>query len=207
MRVVVGRHEHRAGLVGDTLADGLAALAEAVVEDDLGPVAARVLDLQAGRILRHDDRRLYAEGAGGISHALGMIAGGIGHDAALALIRRQLGNPVIGAAELERAGLLQRLGLDEDAPAGPLVEIGGGQKRRDHRLAPDAECRCLDIGEGDGERRNGGGRAGCGHWRDSGNGVGKTHSASGEGPSTGHRCSPRSWEAMDRLPATAGPPR
>jgi len=81
-------------------------------------------------------------------HALGVIAGGERHDAARALFRRDGGELVIGAAELERAGALQGLGFEKNPPAGHGVERGRGQKRGMQHHAGKPAGRVIDVGCG-----------------------------------------------------------
>jgi len=79
------------------------------------------LDLRRGR--RHDDHRPATELARRERHALGMIAGRGGDDAALSLRRRQVGHFVVGAAQLEREHRLHVLALEQHAVADPCREI------------------------------------------------------------------------------------
>ena len=73
--------------------------------------------------------------AGGQRHALGVVAGGKGDDAAGSHLARQrrYGRPA--AAELEGSGVLQAFGLDEEPAAGDFVEERRGQQRRAPRPA------------------------------------------------------------------------
>ena len=81
---------------------------------DLGSPARRARDFHRSGVLRHHDRRRHAEERGGRSDTLGMVAAGIRHDAALDHVERRRREGVEGAAELERAGALEALGLDVD---------------------------------------------------------------------------------------------
>ena len=116
-RIVEARHHRRAGLVGDPRGDRLAALGAPVVEDDLRALAARAVDLHLRRIGRHDDDRPNAEPPRRDRHAARVIARRKGDDAALALLRRKLQQPVGRAAQLERAAGLQALAFQPDARA------------------------------------------------------------------------------------------
>src|SRR3546814_3304725 len=60
--------------------------------------------------------------------ALGMVAGGIGDHAAGAIPLRNPADAVVGAAELEGTGALQRFRLQQYAPADALVEGGRFEK-------------------------------------------------------------------------------
>ena len=62
----------------------------------------------------HDDDRRHAEKPRRRRDALRVVAGGEGHDAAGALLERDRRELVVGAAELERAGALQGLRLEEN---------------------------------------------------------------------------------------------
>ena len=77
-----------------------------------------------------------------------MIAGGEGHDAAAARGRIERGELVVGAAKLERAGPLQRLGLEEHAAAGERVEHRRGDERRLQRDPGEPTGRNVDVGRG-----------------------------------------------------------
>ena len=142
VRVVVGRHERRAALRDDPARDGLAVFGKAVVEHDLGAERARVLELHGGRVRRHHDGRRDAEHPGRRGDALGVVAGREGDDAGAALRCVELHEAVVGSAELEGAGALQRLHLEQDPAAQRLVE----RRRREQGRAP------RDAGEPSGGR-------------------------------------------------------
>ena len=91
----------------------LALLAQPVVEDDLGAVAARGLELRPRRVARHDDHRRGPEQARHQRHRLRVVARGVGDHAARQRLRRQPRDGVVGAAELERPHALQVLALEE----------------------------------------------------------------------------------------------
>ena len=103
----------------------------------------------AGASDGHDDGGRQAQELGCGSHALGVIAGGIGDDATLAAtLFDQMLDLVEGAAELERAGALKQLRLYQHAPADALVQPRQFQQGRLDGLARDAPRRRLDIGDG-----------------------------------------------------------
>ena len=79
--VVERRHQDDAPLLDEPPRDRLAVLAPAVVEDDLGAVAARGGELQGRRVVGHDDRRGHAEVARRERHGLRVVPGGEGDDA------------------------------------------------------------------------------------------------------------------------------
>ena len=94
---------------GDALVDGVAA------EVDDAAEAADRGDLGHGRAGGHEDLARDAAGAGGVGDGLRVVAGAAGDDAGALGRGAELGER---AAELERAGPLEVLGLDEDrAPA------------------------------------------------------------------------------------------
>ena len=131
--------------VGDVVGDRFAIIARAVVEHDFGAERRGALALGARRIARHDDHATHAEEPRRRGHALRVIAGRKSDDAAGSLFRRDRRELVVGAAELERAGALQGLGFEKNAPAGHGVERGRGQKRRVQRNAGQAACSLVDI--------------------------------------------------------------
>ncbi len=146
--IVVGGHQHRAALVGDALRDRLAIFGLAVVEHHLGAQRPGGLDLDGRRVGRHHDHRRAAHHTGRRRHALGVVAGREGHHACLALLRVEPAQAVVGAAEFERAGPLQHLGLDEHPPADRGVQGVGAHQRRLHGVALQAGAGVLHIGEG-----------------------------------------------------------
>ena len=110
--------------------------------------APRCARAWARRIRRHDDDRRHAEDARRRRHALRMIAGREGHHAAGALVHRDRRQLVVGAAELERAGALQGLGLEEHARAGERVEHRRRHQRRVQGDVREGAGRGIDIGGG-----------------------------------------------------------
>ena len=97
------------------------------MQHHVGTVGLGGVDLQGRGDLRHQDRGLRAALTGGVGHALGMVAGGGGDDAAGQLLFAQGGDLVVGAADLERSGDLQVLGLEQYRVAGHLRQ----DRRRD----------------------------------------------------------------------------
>ncbi len=83
----------------------------------------------------------------GQRHRLGVVAGGIGDDPALALVGRERGDGVAGAAELEGAGALKIFRLEEQAGAAARIRRARGQHRRAMGDAVDTGCRRRDVGE------------------------------------------------------------
>ena len=86
------------------------------------------LDLRRG--LRHHDGGLQLQLAGGVGHALGVVAGA-GRDHAAGLLRlAQVGDLVVGAAQLEAEHRLRVLALQQHALAEPLRQLGRGVEPR-----------------------------------------------------------------------------
>ena len=111
-----------------------------------------------GRVARHDDDRFGTDGASGVGDSLGMIAAGIGDDAARALLGSQLGDLVVRAAQLEAADGLETFGFDVDFG----VFDAGREEANQRRAGGDAADASLRIAKrGEGEQR---GRGDGGHW-------------------------------------------
>ena len=144
--VVVGMDQDAAALGHHLRGDGLAVLGRAVIGDDRRAAPFRPRELCGGRIGRHDDGRRHAEETGGLGDALGVVAGGDGDDALRPDLRVEAGQRIVGAAELERAGALQALGLEEDARAGDGVEIRAGEERGPHGVAGETRGGGAEIG-------------------------------------------------------------
>ena len=89
----------------------------AVEEDHLGAVAAGGRELAGRRVLGHQDRRAGVVQPGGERERLRVVAGRDGGDARGRAPRRERGDRVVRAAELERADALEVLGLQEDRRA------------------------------------------------------------------------------------------
>ena len=103
-----------------------------VGDDDARAVSGGGVALGRRRVDRHDDGDGNAERFAGGRQPLREIAGGIGDDAFLRLGGRQLLQPPVSAADLERAGPLQRFRLDENARRTGHLCKGGGFKQRRH---------------------------------------------------------------------------
>ena len=87
------------------------------VEADLAAQGANGVDLDLGGDGGHDDDGAHPQQGGGAGHALGVVAGRGGDDAALALGRAQGAHGVVGAADLEGVDGLEVLALDLDGVA------------------------------------------------------------------------------------------
>ena len=130
VRVVERVDQHRPGPRGvlpgrdQAVVDGLAELL------DLRAVPASRHQLGDRRSQRHVDLGLDAEHLRRERDALGVVAGARGDDAGRPLGLGQPGHPGVGAADLERAGPLEVLALEEDRPADQVRERPAGLQRR-----------------------------------------------------------------------------
>ena len=102
---------------------------------------------------RHVDGGGDAEGACRERNALRVVARTRGDDPGFPLGRRQVGEPVGGAADLERARLLQVLGLEQDLGARPVRERGRREHGRVQCDAVEPGPRGEDVVEADHRRR------------------------------------------------------
>jgi hypothetical protein len=114
-------------------------------------VVPRRLDLGHRRLGGHEDRRLDAGLAGRPGDRLPVVTRARGDDAGFPLRRGEDFHLVGGAADLERAGALERLCLQVHlTPGHPAEGLGDVERRHAHALARDAlaggfdvsECRC-----------------------------------------------------------------
>jgi hypothetical protein len=128
--VVVGRDEDAARLRRQVPGARLAILGLPVVVDHLGAIALGRRHLQGGRVRRHQEDGRGSRELGGEGHALGMVARGEADHAALALLVAEGQELVERAANLEGAGTLEILALEEDVVAAPLVERAARDDRR-----------------------------------------------------------------------------
>jgi hypothetical protein len=94
------------------------------VQVDLGAVAAHGGDLDVRRGARHHDAATRAAAAAGERDALGVVAGGGGDDATRELRVTQVGDAVVGAAQLEGKDRGQVLAFDRHRHTEPLRQTG-----------------------------------------------------------------------------------
>ena len=99
-------------------------------QHDLAAAPLDRLDLDPRRRGRHDDDRPAADLGRRQRDALGMIAGRGADHAALELVRRQPGDLVVGAAQLEGEHRLHVLALENDLVADPGGKVAGQFERR-----------------------------------------------------------------------------
>jgi len=122
--------------------------------DDLGTQCASSGFLDLGGVAGHDDDGAGSEGAGGVGYALGVVAAGVGDDAAVELFGRKLRDHVVGSAKLEAADGLLALGFDVEVEVGlgkmGHAETGAGNavEGRSDGYAGDAFAGGLYVSEG-----------------------------------------------------------
>ena len=112
--VVEGGHESHAMTGGQLVGASDALLVVRAHELDLGAIGAHAGDLDGRRVAGHDDDGAHAQEPRGPGDALGVIAAGVRDDARGALLRRELREGVVGAADLEGTDGLQVLRLEPD---------------------------------------------------------------------------------------------
>ena len=122
-------------------------LVAADVDDRALP--ARGLDLGHRRVGGDEDLAADAARCGGRGERLGVVAGRRGDDAARAALLPERGELGGHAADLERAGALQVLGLQHDRPARALGERAGREDRRAARDGLHRRACGLDVARGD----------------------------------------------------------
>ena len=143
--VVVGMDESEAFAIGDGAGGGPGFLQVIAFQHHPGAEIAGVLDLGEGGGFRHHDGGGNAQPAGMIGHALGVIAGAHGGDAALFLVRRQRLEAVERAALFERRGELPVFEFEMDLATRDLGQGARMAHRRALNLAGDHLCRGADI--------------------------------------------------------------
>ena len=120
--VIVGRNQGQTALAREALSDRLAILAAvAIVENDFSTIAFCRDALHRRRIRRHDDDAGNVEDLAGEGDRLRVVPGREGDDAAAPFVGGEARKRVVGAAELEGAGALEVLALEEQAGAGPRI--------------------------------------------------------------------------------------
>ena len=134
------------------------------VEDDLGAVLEARRDLRRHGAGGHHDRHRHARLATGPRVGLARVAGRDRDRAAAPLVGRQRLDPRQRRARLERAGLLEMLGLEVQLPVGEpgaarlARDPGRGRRRQQRRVVdPVAEpgTRLANSVEGHGSRAHG----------------------------------------------------
>ena len=142
--VVVGRHDGEVALGGNLLGARLALERRRSLEDHLGPELPRPFHLVGRSGGRHDDDGRHAGELGGERDGEAVVARREGDDAGAAGLVGKLRHHVVGAAQLEGAGRVQVLALEEEARA------VGGAERIERRQFDErrASCDVSDSGGG-----------------------------------------------------------
>ena len=128
--------------------DQLMLAANLRIYDDLGAIGACAFHLDRRGVVGHHDDRPDAEHARRPGHALGVVAARVRDDPRRALGGPQLGDRVVGTAQLEGADGLERLWLEVrvwPALAGRTV----WEQRGDHGHPAQALGGSLDVGQAD----------------------------------------------------------
>ena len=118
--VVERMHQRRTGALGVLPGEEERVVDRETFEVHARPVRLGRHDLRQRRRRRHEHSCRDAEFGRRPGHTLRVVTGAGGDDAAGALVRAQVGDPVVGAARLERAGALQVLALEPDLVAGAV---------------------------------------------------------------------------------------
>ena len=138
--VVERRDGHRAALRGQVAGGGQPGGQAGRGDDDLRAQRADGGHLDRGGVVRDHHDRGHAEQRGRVRHGQAVVAAGVGDHAALPRGRGQRVHRRVGAAQLERAGRLQRLRLDQQSRvgAGERHQRGAdGHARQGRRGGPD----------------------------------------------------------------------
>ena len=120
---------------------------QSIVKDDLAAIGLCGALFHGGGVVGHHDDAGDVEDLAGEGNRLGVIAGGERQHAAFPLVGGEARERVIGAAELEGAGALEVLALEEELGAGEGVERSRGRDRRAMRDAGDLPRGVLDVGK------------------------------------------------------------
>lgn len=99
------------------------------MQHDFAATGTHAFDLDLGGGLGHHDGGFYAQHLGRQGQALRMVTRRGRDHAARTLFGSQLGQLVVGAANLEREHRLQVFTLEPDLVAQPLGELAGGLQR------------------------------------------------------------------------------
>lgn len=150
------------GLVDELVEGGFTVLEGWGAEGDLAEVGFDGIDFALGCVLRHDDVGGGVVDVCGAGECGGVVAGGVGGDAALKLFGGELEDGVGGASVFESADGLEMFGFEGEVGVGEFVEEAGGEDGGLVDVRFDACVGGLDVievGEGEVGRCVGGG--GC----------------------------------------------
>jgi hypothetical protein len=141
LAVVVGRDDDVAVLADKLVGFGQALARGYADVDDFRAHGERGGALDGWGVGRHDDDRFRSHFARGIGYALGVVAAGVGDDAAGDFFGRELEDFVGGAADFEGADGLEGFGFEVDFLA-RAVAAEAGERGADQRGADGDVRRC-----------------------------------------------------------------
>ena len=149
--VVVGRNDDVAVLADQFVGFGKALAGGDADIDDLSAHGERGGALDGGGVGGHDDDGFGADFARGIGYALGVVAAGIGDDAAGDFFRGELEDLVGRAADFECADGLEGFGFEVDffagAVAGEAGELGADERGLDGDIGDAAAAARISARE------------------------------------------------------------
>jgi len=148
--VVEGVDERQSSLLGEFQRVLVGPLVDLPLDDDVGAVPPRRVDLRGGRHLRDDHCRVDPEEPSGERDALRVVTRARGHDAAFADLGGEPRHRVVRAADLERPRPLGVLQFETDRDR--VRPLGDGRRSVERGAMDDAlqpVPRRLDVGDGD----------------------------------------------------------
>ncbi len=151
VRVVERVHEREVLRRGELHRVRVRVVEDAAFEHDLAAERGDGVDLDRRRAGRHHDHGAHAALARRERHALRMVTGRAADHALGERVRRQMRDPVVGAAQLEREHGLQVLALQQHLVAEPLRQARCTVERRFDRDVVHARAcdqRCIARGYG-----------------------------------------------------------
>lgn len=149
--VVVGMNEYGAGFFHDLAGGAFTGFEVGFAEGNFGVVSGDGVFFDLGCVGRHDDSRRDSAKGGGEGEGLGVVAGGVGDDAAGGFVVGEGEDGVAGAAEFEGADALEVLAFEVEFGASHGVEGAGGHDGGAMGVGGDAFCGVadgLEIGDG-----------------------------------------------------------
>ena len=146
--VVEGREHDHALFLNQPVGRGLGLVLGSANDADPGTQGLDRLDLVLRHETRHDHEAVCAGGLGGMGEAATVIAGGNADNAPGALLLAQREHGIGGTAELERAGDLMVLLLEQDGCSGPLGKGRRGIERGSPDMRSDALAGGVNVRQG-----------------------------------------------------------
>ncbi|MNZ76598.1 hypothetical protein D3C78_951110 [compost metagenome] len=129
VRIVIGVDVDKALFVHQLQRIGQRFRERVTVQHHLATARTHAFDLDLGGGLGHHDGGLDPQLTGRQGHALGMVAGRCGDYATGQFLSTELGQLVIGTANLEGEHRLQVFTLEQDVVAQTLAQLAGGLQR------------------------------------------------------------------------------